>query len=165
MPPAIIAAGVAAAGQATGAILGSRANNHATDAQARATREAMQYQRLQEERQRADARFAYTEWQRMYGGQTPGGNPVAAAPAAAAPAAPAAPVVTPASPGAAPVATPAQSALPDQGPATAQPDVPPLVPSSAGEVPPPQVPGQPRTLADLAGPEWSNFNGRRQGVR
>lgn len=94
MPAAVVAAGVTAAGQGLGAIMASRANNHATDAQARATDKAMEYEREKEWRSAQSARSQWDAYMRaQYGDRYQPATPAQTTAPAAAPAA--TPVVDP----------------------------------------------------------------------
>jgi hypothetical protein len=144
---ALIAAGIAAAGQTGTAVVGARANNRATDAQDRATREAMAYQRENEWRDRSAARRQWEGYMRAQYGDRFQPNAGAAAPAAAA----------------APISAPASAPT---EPAAAVP----TVPQPAPGAPPPLV-GQPaagpqggQTLAAM-GPWSASQYGRYLGGR
>jgi len=146
--PVVGAAAVTAAAATGGAVMQSRAANRSTDAQARATREAMAYQRDTEWRARMDTRRQYDQYMRsVYGDRY---QPQAAAPSKAG-------IVT-APAGAIPGATPA--------PAAAPPLVAPVAPPGAVPVAPPVSAqgGQPQSLADL-GPWSANNYGRYLGRR
>lgn len=141
---ALIAAGIGAAQQTGGAIIGSRANSRALEAQERAAREAISYQREQDWRARMAQRSQYDNYMRSVYGDRYQPNPVVS-PAVVPAAAPAvaAPVVAPVAPVAAPVA-PVVAPLPG-GDGTA---TPPLVTPTTEPV---------RSLADI-GPGWSASN-------
>jgi hypothetical protein len=148
MPPAVIAAGIAAAGQTTGAVLASRANNRATDAQERANKEPIAYQREQEWRERMSARRQWEGYMRAQYGDRFQPNPTAAA----------------AAPGAAPAIAPGSAPT---EPAAAVPAVPMPVPTTGQ---PPPLTGQPaaepqgQTLAAM-GPWSASQYGRYLGGR
>lgn len=134
MPPAVVAAGVTAAGTLGGVALQSRGLNRATDAQERAQREALQYQREREknqstryDREMADHNRRLDEWNQRVNGYP---APTAAAPATAAPSAA--------------TEAPRLSAMGAGVPA--------IVPNAA----------PPRTLADIAGwNQWNRYGVRR----
>jgi hypothetical protein len=150
MPPAVAAASVAAAAQLGGSVLASRANNRSTDAQARATRDAMAYQREQEWRARSETRRQYDQYMRSVYGDRYQPNP-ARSPVAGPVAAPAGPVV-------APGATPAPGAQPPIVAPVAAPGAVPAAPPVAAQA------VQPRTMADL-GPWSANNYGQYLGRR
>jgi hypothetical protein len=147
MPPAVAAAAIAAAGTTAGTVMQSRANNRATDAQDRANREAIAYQRENEWRDRSAARRQWEGYMRAQYGDRFQPNAGAAAPAAAA----------------APISAPASAPT---EPAAAVP----TVPQPASGAPPPLV-GQPaagpqggQTLAAM-GPWSASQYGRYLGGR
>lgn len=153
-----IATGVAALSAGGATALQARAANRSTDAQERATREAMQYQREREWRERTAQRSqqqAYYDWyQRVYGG---GAGASGAPPAKIEAPGSGAFTHTSAPVGAGPggVVAPTTTVPPIAGappPVTGAPVIPPV---TGAPVPP--VPTEPiRTMADLMPQGWSS---------
>lgn len=65
MPPAVVAAGIGAAGAIGGAVLGSRAANKASDTQAQANSEALQFQREQANKAEQVYKQQWDQWNRQ----------------------------------------------------------------------------------------------------